>query len=368
MKILIQMGNKGDSIIDHSISPLARVKDVSQIMLVARKPGPPIAKVRYHCPPGLLRKVPVLAAISEFFILTTLAVIKNPRIIAGYLLFPHGLFAFLAAKITGKPVIASLIAGPVELYSAGSPPDYNPAEEIGIYGKIMLAVLKHTDAIITKGTVTQRFLTERGVPADKIFPLIPCPNTSRFYPTAADKEYDMIFVGRLTRVKNVSTVLAATAEVKKESPAIRLCIVGEGHCRTRLEEEARRLGIEHNVIFAGFQRDIPAWLNRSRILILASQREGFPNVYLEALFCSVSAVVSDCGDITDIAKDGYNAFVIKDCNDHIAFASTIVKLLKDEELYKQMVKNAGSTAQALKPDDNTATWEKIIKKVTALEG
>ena len=178
----------------------------------------------------------------------------------------------------------------------------------------------------------------------------------------------MIFVGRLTRVKNVSTVLATTAEVKKEIPAIRLCIVGEGHCRTRLEEEARRLGIEHNVIFAGFQRDIPAWLNRSRILILASQREGFPNVYLEALFCSVPAVVSDCGDITDIAKDGYNAFVIKDCNDHIAFASTIVKLLKDEELYKQMVKNAGSTAQALKPDDNTATWEKIIKKVTALEG
>ncbi|MDD5486504.1 MAG: hypothetical protein PHW65_03005, partial [Dehalococcoidales bacterium] len=61
MKILIQMGNKGDSIIDHSISPLARTKSISKIMLVARKPGPPIAKARYYCPPSLLRKVPVLA-------------------------------------------------------------------------------------------------------------------------------------------------------------------------------------------------------------------------------------------------------------------------------------------------------------------
>lgn len=246
------MGKIGDNIIKHSISPLVHVEAVSEVMLVTKNQGPPIEKVRYYSPPKLLRKSATLSVIYEFVTLIFLAIIKKPKVIVGYLLFPHGLMAYIAAKISRKPVAISLIAGPVELYGIGSPLDYDPNEELKLYGKVMLKVLKSSNAIIVKGSFTESFLLRHGVDADKIFPIINCPNKNNFYPISDQKEFDIIFVGRLAPVKNVETVLLAIAELKKIKPNIKACIVGDGPCRRQLEDMTRKLGIEGNVHFAKY--------------------------------------------------------------------------------------------------------------------
>jgi len=358
------MGKIGDSIIHHSISPLAQVEAVSEVMLVTKKPGPPIEKVKYYSPPKLFMKSAVISVACEFIVLIILAIIKKPKVIIGYLLFPHGVMAYLAAKLTRKPIAISLIAGPVELYGIGSPLDYGPKEELKLYGKIMLEVLKRLNAIIVKGSFTKTFLKKQGVNSSKVFPIINCPNTKEFYPVKTTKEFDVIFVGRLAPVKNVETVLLAIGELKKIKPNIKACIIGDGPCRKQLGDMTHGLGLEGNVHFAGHQKDVALYLNKSRVFILTSKREGFPNVYLEALLCGLPAVVSNCGDITDIAKDGYNSFVIDDCYDHKAFSEAILKLLTDEELYNNIVLNIKEAVEKIENNNNSEIWATIVSNLT----
>ncbi|NLE90876.1 MAG: glycosyltransferase [Dehalococcoidales bacterium] len=360
MKVLIQMGNVGDSIIDHLISPIARVEDIDEIMLVVRKPGPQIENIKYYCPPKCLRTIPGIAIIFEFFILITLSLCKNPGYIGGYLFFPHGLLAYIVAKITRKPIVIVLIAGPVELYSIASPVIYNPSKDLKLYGKCMLAILKSSNAIVTTGSVTKDFLVKHGVSSYKVFPVISCPNADRFYPTNETKVFDVIFVGRLAQVKNVETVLLSIKEANKIIPNIKAIIIGDGPLRNQLKEMLPELGIENNIQFLGYKKDVHVYLNKSRVLILTSKREGFPNVYLEALFCGLPAVVSNCGDITDIAKDGYNSYVVEDPADYKVFSGAISELLTNEDLYQRIARNVKDTVDRLSSYDNSIAWKNVI--------
>lgn len=363
MKVLIQMGNIGDSLIDHLISPIARVDGIDKIMLVTRKPGPQFKNIKYYCPPKYLRRIPGIAIIFEYFILTSLGFFRNPDFIGGYLLFPHGLMAYIVAKIFRKPVVIALIAGPVELYSTDSPARYNPNKDLKLYGKCMLTALKSSNAIVTTGSFTKDFLVKHGVSSYKVFPIISRPNSDRFYPTNEKKEFDVIFVGRLAQVKNVETVLLSIKEAKKIIPKIKVCIIGDGPLREILEEISSELDLESNVQFLGYKNDVQVYLNKSRVFILTSKREGFPNVYLEALFCGLPAVVSNCGDITDIAKDGYNSFVVEDPTDYEAFAHSILKLLTDEDLYQRIARNVNEDISRLSSYDNSMAWKDVINIV-----
>jgi len=91
----------------------------------------------------------------------------------------------------------------------------------------------------------------------------------------------------------------------------------------------------------------------SKIFVHTSKREGFPNVFLEALLCGLPSVVSNCGDIIDVAKDGVNAFVIDKYDDYISFANAIRRLLEDRKLYETMAHNALDVANALTSEITT---------------
>jgi glycosyltransferase involved in cell wall biosynthesis len=361
MKISIQAGNLGGSIIDHLISPLARAKSVTNILLLVHNPGPIIPKVKYYCPLKFLVKFTLTAVIYEFFNLLYLALFRSPTHLAGYLLFPHGLIAFIVAKLTRKPIIISLIAGPVELYSiGGSPLGVNYKKPLPWNGRLFLQIMRHSDAIITTGSFTKDFLVNHGIQEFKIYPMISPPNKSRFKPLEVPKIYDILSVGRLTPVKHNEVMVRTIYKVKEKYPDIKACIVGGGPCKPEITRLANELGIKENVDFVGVQKNVAYFYNSARIFIHTSEREGFPNVVLEAMLCGLPCVVSNCGDIIDIAKDGFNSLVIQKFNDYEGFAKAITNLLQDEELYHNLSQNALKTMELLSAEDVTRRWEMIL--------
>lgn len=367
MKIFIQFGNKGANLFDHLISPLSRVNDLTKIIVVCRYPGPTISKVEYHCPPVFVAKFAFLAVIYEFIDLFGLALLGGPGYIAGYLLNPHGLIAFIVGKLTGKPVIVSLIAGPFELYSRRRPLGVNFAQPLTWSGRLWLKLINNSDAVITTGSFTRNFLSKHGIEESKIYPMINPPNESRFQLLDVTKTYDVISVGRLVPVKHNEIMIRGLCKVKEKHQNIKAVIVGDGPSKSELIKLADELGLKENVDFIGFQKDVTHLYNSSRIFILTSEREGFPNVVLEAMMCGLPCVVSNCGDIIDVAKNGYNSFVIEDFNDIEGFAQAIISLLEKMELYNEISQNALKTAESLSAGEITNRWELLFQTIKSHE-
>lgn len=103
----------------------------------------------------------------------------------------------------------------------------------------------------------------------------------------------LLAVGKLRPQKDLPTLLTAFAELRRRRPA-RLVILGEGPERARLEEMARRLGVEADLRLPGFEPNPFAWMARASLFILSSRFEGFSNVLAEALACGCRIVATDC--------------------------------------------------------------------------
>ena len=362
MKLLVQVGNLGSSIIDHLIRPITRANNVESVLLVCRRPGVEIPKIEYHCPPNVISRFAPTAIGYEFLSLLYLSIFRKPASVSGYLLFPHGLIAFVIGKLTGRPIILSLIAGPYELYTKGSFEGFDFRNPPPWYGRLFLKLLKHSAIVTTTGTFTKEFLLRQGIEADKIYPLVNPPNESRFYPASLPKRYDVVAVSSLILIKHIEVLLYAISEVKARYTGIRVCVVGDGPLKEELTKLAASLDLAENVDFVGFQKDVAHYYNSSRVFVHTSEREGFPNVFLEASMCGIPCVVANSGDIMDIARDGWNCIVIPDYRDYKAFAGAILRLLEDHTLYCEISKNALKSVQELSRQEIASTWERILER------
>ena len=104
----------------------------------------------------------------------------------------------------------------------------------------------------------------------------------------------IISVGRLNHFKGQKYLLEAFANVRKKIASGRLVIVGDGELREKLKGQARDLGIESDVLFAGDQQNPYNFISKADVFAFTSVQEGFPNAMLEALACGTPVVSTDC--------------------------------------------------------------------------
>ncbi|HLP04291.1 MAG TPA: glycosyltransferase, partial [Paludibacter sp.] len=104
----------------------------------------------------------------------------------------------------------------------------------------------------------------------------------------------LLYVGRLTAVKNLGFLLEAFAMYAPAHPRAQLVLVGDGDKRKELEEQARRLGVAGRVVFAGRyeHRELYAWYPLADCFILPSLWEPFGAVVNEALIAGVPVLCS----------------------------------------------------------------------------
>ncbi|MFW1858323.1 glycosyltransferase [Acinetobacter defluvii] len=85
-------------------------------------------------------------------------------------------------------------------------------------------------------------------------------------------------IGRLEPVKNISLLLEAMQSVDAN-----LWIVGDGSLRKDLETQVIQQKIQNRVGFLGFRTDARELIQLADVVVLSSDREGFPLVMVEAL-------------------------------------------------------------------------------------
>ncbi|MBR4909256.1 MAG: glycosyltransferase family 4 protein [Acidaminococcaceae bacterium] len=100
-----------------------------------------------------------------------------------------------------------------------------------------------------------------------------------------------LFVGRLTRLKGLDTVLRALAQLQDHPWA--LDVIGDGPQRAEWETLTAELNLKERVAFHGFRDDVEDWMIRSSCLLFPSRHEGMGLVVLEALNIGLPVLASD---------------------------------------------------------------------------
>jgi glycosyltransferase involved in cell wall biosynthesis len=138
----------------------------------------------------------------------------------------------------------------------------------------------------------------------------------------------VLAVGRLSRAKDYATLLKAFAQSQPACSA-RLLILGEGEERPALEALVRELGLEQNVALPGFVENPYAYMKRASLFVLSSRREGLPGALIEALFCGLPIVATDCpSGPREILADGRYGQLVP-VGDVRLLAEAIEKSLRD---------------------------------------
>ncbi|MBB6401735.1 glycosyltransferase involved in cell wall biosynthesis [Methanococcus maripaludis] len=367
MKILITMG-LADRSLDNFITPITKIGNIDEILIVRDTEGPKINKVRYITPPKWSIQFPILKTVFKFLILLRTACYEKPYLIHGFLLFPYGIMSYIVGKIMRKKIGISLIAGPVELYMprGGSPiGKYTYSKQlpkiVGI-NKLLLYAIKTSNFVTVTGNFTKKFLEKNGVDKNNIF-ILPHVVDDRFKAIKSEKIYDLVYIGRLAKVKHVEVILKSIKILIHKIPNIKVAIVGNGPEEEYLKSLSNDLGLNNNVIFKGYQSDVWNWYNCAKISILASEREGFPYSVIESLSCGVPVITSNFGDVTDVVKNKYNGIIIKHHCEAQQFAIAIDELLNSPQKLEEYGVNA---LESIKNQDNKkiiTIWNSILQKL-----
>jgi glycosyltransferase involved in cell wall biosynthesis len=217
----------------------------------------------------------------------------------------------LAARLAGVPVIIHVFHGHV-FHSY-----FGPVKTC-LFINIERALARFTDCIITISPAQRDDIAQAYsiAPPEKVFviplgldlqPFAMARQTySGHFRAAFEVPADaplVGFVGRLTPVKNPSLFVETAYRVAQHTPQARFVFVGDGELRSSLERQVTALGMQQQVIFAGWQDDMPAVYADLDMLALTSLNEGTPVTLIEALASAIPVVATAVGGVPDVVID-----------------------------------------------------------------
>lgn len=170
---------------------------------------------------------------------------------------------------------------------------------------------KQVDAFIVLTEFQRERMIHAGLPADRVHVK---PNFYPGNPKPVSWQLRMprvVFAGRLTAEKGISTLISAWLAWGSTAPELR--IVGDGTQRCALERLAASVP-EAKITFLGQISGAAAQeeIAQARLLVLPSECfEGFPMVVREAFAFGTPVAVSDIGPLPAIVKDGLSGMVFE---------------------------------------------------------
>ncbi len=170
----------------------------------------------------------------------------------------------------------------------------------------------------------------------------------------------LITSGRLVVQKDYPTLLRTLAVYKEKYGAVHLVVLGDGSLKDELLQYVKELGVENNVTFFGFVSNPLAYMKQADIFVISSAWEGFCNVIVEALYCGLKVVSTDCpSGPSEILKEGkYGALV------PVGEASSLCEAIydvskKDSDKEKQKSRSLDFTAEKIS-DEFRVVFEGLI--------
>lgn len=164
-------------------------------------------------------------------------------------------------------------------------------------------------------------------------------DTRQFYPRPKDsgllrelgilKEDTVIaHISNLKILKRPMDIIDSAQIALRRNSTLRYLIIGDGPLRQTMEEACRKYNISNRFIFLGWidHPSVPGYLNLADVVVMPSEAEGLPLVYLEAQACGKLLLSSDIPAASEVIVPGETGLLfrkgdIQDMTDKILLAA-----------------------------------------------
>ena len=268
--------------------------------------------------------------------------------------FPHGLLGWagrLAVTSKTKPRLVMHFHGACLLLAAKFKP----------IAPILKFCLRNTHATVSNSSFTASLVTKL-MPVKQSVIGFGSPLSGEPMPAAHNEEKIILTVGRVVERKGIVYLLQSLPKILQTCDA-KIVIVGSGdpNVETNLRATAKKLKLEHKIIFAGKvpEAELIDWYRKCDVFCLPAivdsqgETEGLGVVLLEALNYARPVVASNVGGIPDIIKDGLTGLLCPQRNSE-KLAETILKFLTEPSLGEKLGQQGHAFVR------REFSWENIV--------
>jgi glycosyltransferase involved in cell wall biosynthesis len=266
-----------------------RYADFARVPLWEERHGLTLHHPRYPLIPKIgMNVAPLLLATATLpAVKAAITAMGGVDIIDAHYLYPDGVAATIIGRRLRVPVVMTARGNDVSLIP------YHPAPR-----RLILQACKRAAGIVTVSAALKDALIGLGADADRITVLRNGVDLGLFRPL--DRQATrrrlgltgptLISVGHLIERKGHGLIIEAMPSL----PGFTLLIAGQGPERADLEALIARLGVGDRVRLIGARphEELPELYGAADALILASSREGWANVLLEAMACGTPVVAT----------------------------------------------------------------------------
>lgn len=244
----------------------------------------------------------VLMAVAAVPLLRRLRRKSSFDVIDTHFVYPDGFAAVLLGMWFGKPVVVS---------ARGS--DINVYKDIPIIRSLLAFTLRRAQAVIAVSQALKEAIVSLGIEAEKVRVIPNGVDPGKFRPIEKEDARRqlglpdrsiILSVGNITPVKGFDLLIKSVKVLIEQHGRtdVLLVIAGEGAHRAELEGLVAELGLSSHVRFVGdVQHErLVLWYGAADLCCLASVREGWPNVVVEALACGRPVIGTKVGGIPEI--------------------------------------------------------------------
>jgi glycosyltransferase involved in cell wall biosynthesis len=228
-------------------------------------------------------------------------------LIDAHYFYPDGVAAAMLGRRLGVPVVIT---------ARGT--DVNLIAQYRIPRRMIRWAAGQAGAVIAVSQALKEKLAALGVERERIHVLRNGVDLDLFHPQNRDalradltlRAPTLLSVGNLLGFKGHGVVIEALSLL----PQYELVIAGGGPDRAAFEALARQCGVSGRVRFVGSlsQQDLRRYYCAADALVLASSREGWPNVLLEAMACGTPVIATDVGGVPEIVTSMDAGIVVKE--------------------------------------------------------
>ena len=264
--------------------------DFASVPETEMRNGVEVRHPRYLIPPKLAMNV-APAALTRCLRKAVCALVDDGwdfDLIDAHYFYPDGVAALQIAREFDRPIVIT---------ARGT--DVNRLPDFARPRAAILDAAFRADAVVTVAGALKDELARLGAPSEKITVLRNGVDLEMFKPADREQERRVLgvdglvlaSVGHLIERKGHELVIDALGSLSGAT----LLIVGEGPQRKALEARAQAAGVADRVRFLGRadHKELRGVYAAADVLVLASSREGWPNVLLEAMACGAPCVATN---------------------------------------------------------------------------